>query len=119
MINQDLHNLKQKLYRIEDKLANDAKRMRAEQVQFAAGVEKGIDMTIRAIRDALNQEQQSVVNIDPVHAAGGCYCRECKFYAPAGGGVGDCERESVQYLNVSDTDFCSLGKERDDDDEPV
>lgn len=50
--------------------------------------------------------------LDPVHAAGGCYCKECKYYAPAGGGVGDCNRESVQYLNVGDDDFCSFGERR-------
>ena len=116
---------KQELYSIEDKLINDVDRIRANQAQYVDGMEEGITMAIKAIRYALTQEQQSGLTAntntggksesagtditDPVHAAGGCYCRECKFHAPAGGGVGDCERGDVLYLNVSDTDFCSLG----------
>lgn len=119
---------KQELYSIEDKLIDDVDRIRANQAQYVAGMEEGITMAIKAIRGFLNQEQQSGVDIstnaggesagtdttDPVYAAGGCRCRDCVYYAHYGYGVGDCERESVQYLNVSDTDFCSFGKERED-----
>ena len=48
--------------------------------------------------------------IDPVHAAGACYCKECKYYSPITDIVGDCIRESVMYLNVSEKSFCSYGE---------
>ena len=119
---------KSELYSLEDKLIDDVDRIRANQAQYVAGMEEGITMAINAMRAALTEELMSGVDIstnaggksagtditDLVHIAGGCYCMECKFYAPAGYGVGDCNRESVQYLNVSDTDFCSFGKERED-----
>lgn len=46
---------------------------------------------------------------DPVHVAGGCYCGECRYFLRCFDNIGDCEREDVLYLNVRDTDFCSLG----------
>ena len=118
---------KSELYSLEDKLIDDVDRIRANQAQYVAGMEEGITMAINAMRAALTEELMSGVDIstnaggksagtdtiDPVYAAGGCRCRDCVYYAHYGYGVGDCERESVQYLNVSDTDFCSLGTRGD------
>ena len=46
--------------------------------------------------------------IDPIHAAGGCYCRECKYYLP----------DHICGWNSSDgwlpDDFCSYGRRRED-----
>ena len=46
--------------------------------------------------------------IDPIHAAGGCYCRECKYYLP----------EHICGWNSSagwlPDDFCSYGRRRED-----
>lgn len=46
--------------------------------------------------------------IDPIHAAGGCYCRECKYYLP----------DYICGWNSSDgwlpDDFCSYGRRRED-----
>ena len=46
--------------------------------------------------------------IDPIHAAGGCYCRECKYYLP----------DHICGWNSSDgwlpDDFCSYGRKRED-----
>lgn len=46
--------------------------------------------------------------IDPVHAAGGCYCKDCKFYEQY--------RPEVCELNaktVGRDDFCSYGEEKE------
>lgn len=52
----------------------------------------------------------SATTVDPVHAAGGCYCRECKYF----------DRE-LQYAKcvainglkvATECDFCSYGKRR-------
>lgn len=50
--------------------------------------------------------------IDPVHAAGGCYCRECRMRQ-------GCETEKTVlcgYHNCAmrKDDFCSLGKRKED-----
>lgn len=50
---------------------------------------------------------------DPVHAAGGCYCRECKRFE------GD---EFMKYCGeygglVKPDDFCSRGQRKEDDHE--
>lgn len=52
--------------------------------------------------------------IDPVHAAGACYCNECKFTC-----IGENEVESWCYCkmtnrNINLTDFCSWGQRRED-----
>ena len=45
--------------------------------------------------------------IDPVHAAGGCYCRECSYRPPKGtvcqlfGGI------------ITEDDFCSRGQRKE------
>lgn len=53
--------------------------------------------------------------IDPVHAAGACYCNECKFAC-----MGENEVESWCYCkitnrNINLTDFCSWGQRREED----
>lgn len=52
--------------------------------------------------------------IDPVHAAGACYCNECKFAC-----IGENEVESWCYCkmtnrNINLTDFCSWGQRREE-----
>lgn len=52
--------------------------------------------------------------LDPVHAAGACYCNECKFAC-----IGENEAESWCYCkmtnrNINLTDFCSWGQRRED-----
>ena len=46
--------------------------------------------------------------IDPVHVAGGCYCRECEKAKPGGSGYVWCG-EKAMPLNG----FCSEGKRKD------
>lgn len=45
--------------------------------------------------------------IDPVHAAGGCYCRECEKANPGGAGYVWCGKKAMP-LNG----FCSEGKRK-------
>lgn len=53
--------------------------------------------------------------IDPVHAAGVCYCRECaKFsrYTQNNRNFGICQRHNSE---VGENDFCSYGVRREGD----
>ena len=64
--------------------------------------------TCRVILSMLGDENQ-IPTIDPVHAAGACYCNECKFAC-----IGENEVESWCYCkmtnrNINLTDFCSWG----------
>lgn len=58
-------------------------------------------------------EMDAAETIDPVHAAGGCYCKECKHF-DANDGYGLCylrwegDEDKVAYVETND--FCSYGK---------
>lgn len=54
---------------------------------------------------------EQMPTIDPVHAAGGCYCRECLYFD------GEyCEDGSYLFVTRTDPDdFCSRGVRRDVD----
>ncbi|WP_082052344.1 hypothetical protein [Ruthenibacterium lactatiformans] len=57
---------------------------------------------------------KSRATVDPVHAAGACYCNECKFTC-----IGENEVESWCYCkmtnrNINLTDFCSWGQRREE-----
>ena len=63
--------------------------------------------TCRVILSMLGDENQ-IPTIDPVHAAGACYCRECKHW-----------KEHYDYCKEfaaerNQGDFCSYGKRRED-----
>lgn len=53
----------------------------------------------------------SAPTIDPIHAAGGCYCRECKQW----GEDGRCEPRENGLIReyTKSTDFCSYGEPRE------
>lgn len=48
---------KNKLYDIETEIYKKLDCIKKEQEQYAAGIEKGIDMTVNAVRKALNSEE--------------------------------------------------------------
>lgn len=52
--------------------------------------------------------------IDPVHAAGACYCRECKYFDPdenIAPNTGSCSFvEMVRFFD----DFCSKGERKEE-----
>lgn len=56
--------------------------------------------------------------IDPVHFAGGCYCRECKYYKPyefpeSSNIIYQCYNSSASYLEEhKPNDFCSKGAKK-------
>ena len=56
--------------------------------------------------------------VDPVHSAGGCYCRECTYAEHLINGAGKryelCKYEDVDGVRWPD-DFCSVGKREEDD----
>lgn len=49
---------KNDLWDIDNRLAEKVNRLRAEQAEYASGVERGIDMAVRAVRDFLNKEAE-------------------------------------------------------------
>lgn len=66
--------------------------------------------------------------IDPVKAAGGCYCRECKYWKRAVNTAdrqlvdwGFCEKfldsDSEEEINTVEKDFCSYGAPREAQDD--
>lgn len=56
---------------------------------------------------------KSRATIDPVHAAGACYCRECRFADIGGNDVESWCYCKVKYRNIYPTDFCSYGQLRE------
>lgn len=67
--------------------------------------------------DHAKNEIEDADEIDPVHAAGGVYCRECKDfdeYAKTGIFGGNCMRtNALRFAN----DFCSWGIKREAEDD--
>lgn len=69
--------------------------------------------------DMINDCIENARIIDPVHIAGGCYCRECKYYKQyefpeSGNVVNQCSHEDAFYLKeCKPTDFCSRGVRAD------
>lgn len=74
--------------------------------------------------DEMKESSQGIVwaewidkrpTIDPVHAAGGCYCRECMYAEHLLNGAGKryelCKYEDVDGVRWPD-DFCSLGQRK-------
>jgi hypothetical protein len=57
--------------------------------------------------------------IDPVHVAGGCYCRECKYFIEASDWPIPIGGRNTQCIKVQSTrkpdDFCSEGKKKEPD----
>lgn len=68
----------------------------------------------KGIGDIVNRKQiESMEAIDPVHAAGGCYCRECKQ------GQGAREYPGMIYCKAAygyrrQNGFCSAGERKED-----
>lgn len=67
--------------------------------------------TLDSIRGALSE----VPEIDPIHYAGGCYCRECEDWRPytddVDGKRGRCRMGRLKF----EDDFCSCGTKREVD----
>lgn len=61
---------------------------------------------------------KAIPTIDPVHAAGGCYCRECMYAEHLLNGAGKryelCKYEDEDSIRLPD-DFCSVGEREEDD----
>lgn len=72
------------------------------------------EIAVYKIFEILIKRLSQEPTIDPVHAAGACYCNECKFVC-----IGENEAESWCYCkmtnrNINLTDFCSYGQRRED-----
>ena len=64
------------------------------------------------ISDTINAAIDNAPTIDPIHAAGGCRCRECRWYE-ANGVCGWTSSDTTKNLRDED-DFCSDGEPRED-----
>lgn len=53
--------------------------------------------------------------VDPIHAAGGCYCRECKYFVEHDNHTDTFCKKRVVLFRIKETDFCSYGKGRADE----
>lgn len=69
---------------------------------------------VQTVRDILSDAP----TIDPVRAAGGCYCRECTYAEHLLNGAGKhyelCKYEDEGSIRFPD-DFCSVGKRKEAD----
>ena len=69
---------------------------------------------------AWNRTLTDEETVDPVHAAGGCYCRECMYAEHLLNGAGKryelCKYEDVDGVRCPD-DFCSVGEREEDEHE--
>lgn len=85
-----------------------------EQTMKLIDADKLVFSKAKGIGDIVNRRQiESMEAIDPVHAAGGCYCRECKQGQDACGypGMVYCK---VAYGYRRQNGFCSAGERRED-----
>ena len=63
------------------------------------------------IKSWLSSIISELPTIDPVHAEGACYCLECKHYKLLGGA-----KWCVLHMSRTHADdFCSYGKQREDE----
>lgn len=53
--------------------------------------------------------------VDPVHAAGGCYCRECIYATRPGDNLVYCDNFERDMMP---DDFCSVGERKEGNHEP-
>ena len=67
------------------------------------------DWTSRQVATLL----EGAPTIDPVHAAGGCYCRECERYDGRGLGLGEARICTRTGLVVEPDGWCKWGKLRE------
>nr|DAO85301.1 MAG TPA: hypothetical protein [Caudoviricetes sp.] len=94
----------------EDDIAKAKDRAAGSWVTYYEGVADGLLLAKGLIAEEKTIEiYQNKPEIDPVHAAGGVYCRECKDfdeYAKTGIFGGNCMRtNALRFAN----DFCSWG----------
>lgn len=50
---------KKELWKIEDELHSEVRKLEAEQAKYAEGLKEGIRLTVNAVRDALNREMEA------------------------------------------------------------
>lgn len=74
--------------------------------------------SIKLAYSLLKLKINNAPTVDPIHAAGGCYCRECTYAEHLINGAGKryelCKYEDVDGVRWPD-DFCSVGERKEDD----
>lgn len=68
-----------------------------------------------AERDSIIDRLNEQPTIDPIKAAGGCYCRECRYWSEDG----RCDPGENGLIReyTKSTDFCSYGESREAQDD--
>lgn len=70
-------------------------------------------LTNNAYADPIIRNMEEIVesqSVDPVHAAGGCYCRECVYYIKTIDGLSYCTNYDEGLVLMNDNNFCGCGK---------
>ena len=63
--------------------------------------------------EGMREDLFKLPTVDPVHAAGGCYCRECKHYEEVTAVYGKdmvCTNQGCMKVAKLPDDFCSRGE---------
>ena len=67
------------------------------------------------VADMITDCFDNATAIDPVHAAGGCYCRECKSFDKDDEGLCICKHDGgLRWPH--DNSFCKYGRKREETD---
>lgn len=73
---------------------------------------EGDTQYVRGVDDAIGVVNNAPT-IDPIHAAGGCYCWECKFFREWSINDHYCANRAGLSRIVSADEFCSRGKRKE------
>lgn len=66
--------------------------------------------TLHIAYGLLKLKVKNAPTIDPVHAAGGCYCRECIYATRPGDNIVHCDNFERDMMP---DDYCSVGERRE------
>ena len=102
-----------------DDIAKAKDRAAGSWKTYYEGVADGLLLAKGLIAEEKTIEiYQNKPEIDSVHAAGGVYCRECKFAQKRGYGYLFCTNGIRKYAGwCKDNDFCSRGIKREEEDD--
>lgn len=86
----------------------DANELKKRAYPFPCSIGREYAVSLRQINDT--------ATIDHIHAAGACYCRECRYYKAGDKTLGDCMRFKENVYCIRIDDFCSYGERRESED---
>lgn len=90
----------------------DADKLKKEFISWLPKDQQTYDCDIDPIENiavSAIMEIDDAPTIDPIHAAGGCYCRECRYHETTEGGKDYCDLRESACIR-----FCGDGKRKDE-----